>query len=161
MTQGTKSYLFGCHSFIIHPICILIAWIKEYKSFPCFWEICCIFLHDIGHIGKQYLSDPKQKIDHWILGALIARKLFGEKGFSFIAGHTNKSKYPRSKLFIPDKKSWLYSPKWWLILNDKIEDFGAGPDYPDIWIQMVRENAEAGFPKGSHDMYLEYSKYHN
>lgn len=155
MNEGTKSYLFGCHHFFIHPLLVLIAWIKEYKTFPKFWELICIFLHDIGHVGKQYLSDPKEKQKHWMLGADIAYKLFGLKGFYLIAGHTTQNSHPRSKLFIPDKKSWLIAPNWWLWLNYKIEDFQSEAAKPKAWKALVSENVKNGYPKGNHEMYLE------
>ena len=93
MTEGTKSYLFGCHQFFIHPLIVVIAWIKLYKKFPKFWELVCIFLHDIGHIGKNYLTNYEEKRQHWILGARIAKRLFGWKGYHLICGHTTQSYY--------------------------------------------------------------------
>ena len=155
LSEGTISYLIGCHQFFLHPLWVLVAWIKEYRSLPKFWELCCIFLHDIGHIGKDYLSDSKQKAEHWILGAKIARLLFGEKGFLLIAGHVTKSPYPRSKLYLPDKRSWLEAPDWWLLSNSLIEDFETNASLPKNWKRLVRENIENGCPKGSHELYLE------
>jgi len=155
MTEGTISYLIGCHSFLIHPLCVLVAWHKEYRRWPKFWELVCIFLHDIGHIGKQYLSDPKQKAGHWILGARIAGKLFGLKGFLMVAGHSKGTGYPRSALYVPDKRSWLEAPYWWLWLNYRAERFGPGITDPKEWKRVVAENARNGYAKGSHQLYLE------
>ena len=56
LSEGTKSYLIGSHQFLLHPIWVLLAWRLEYKSWPKWWEIICIFLHDIGICGRQYLS---------------------------------------------------------------------------------------------------------
>ena len=156
MSEGTISYLIGCHHFFLHPLWVLVAWIKEYRSFPKPWELACIFLHDIGHIGKEYLTDPKQKAEHWKLGAIIAGKLFGEKGFLMVAGHSKGSGFPRSKLFVPDKKSWIVAPAWWLRSNSWFEDFGSTFSHPGKWKALCIENANAGFPKGSHEMYLEH-----
>jgi len=156
MSEGTISYLIGCHHFLIHPLCVLVAWVKEYRSWPSWWELCCIFLHDIGHIGKQYLTDPQEKADHWKMGARIAGKLFGRKGFLLVAGHTTQSGYPRSRLFIPDKRSWIEAPDWWLWSNHFFEDFGSDASKPHNWKRIVGENLRNGCPKGSHALYLEH-----
>jgi hypothetical protein len=156
MTQGTKSVLFGCHQFLIHPLLVLIAWVKYYRSVPALWQIVCIFLHDVGHIGKQYLDDPIAKAGHWRLGAKIAGKLFGRKGFEFVAGHVTRSICPRSMLYYPDKLSWLISPNVWLNLNSLIEDFGTEASKAENWKRIVAQNVENGFAKGSHELYLEH-----
>jgi len=155
MTEGTKSYLIGCHQFLLHPIWVLMAWRLEYKSWPGWWEVVCIFLHDIGHIGKQYLSDPKQKAEHWKLGAKIADRLFGGKGFLMIAGHNTHSGYPRSRLYIPDKRSWIVAPMWWLYTNYWIEDFRTEAAWPRKWKKIIAENIRNNYPKSSHELYLE------
>ena len=155
MTEGTKSYFLGCHNFLIHPTLVLIAWYKIYKKWPKFWQIVCIFLHDVGHIGKEYLSDPKQKQQHWMLGADIAYKLFGLKGFYFIAGHTTQNNHPRSKLFLPDKYSWIIAPNFWLYWNYFIENFDSEAARPKNWKRIVTQNIKNGCPKGCHELYLE------
>lgn len=71
MTQGTVSILFGCHS-PIHSVLVLMSWKKLYRHWPRWWQIVCIFLHDIGHWGLDYLDDVNQKNKHWELGARIA-----------------------------------------------------------------------------------------
>ena len=142
----------------MHPLFVLIAWHKEYRSWPQFWELICIFLHDIGHIGKQYLSDPEQKAAHWRLGAKIALRLFGFKGYALIAGHAKHPTIPRSKLSIPDKKSWIVAPIWWLTLNCKIENFRTEAAWPKKWKEIVAENLKNGCPKDSHELYLENRK---
>ncbi len=156
MKEGTISLLIGCHQFIMHPLCVLIAWHKEYRSWPKFWQLVCIFLHDVGHWGLDYLTDPEQKKRHWKLGAYYAYKLFGRKGFFFVAGHVTRSGFPRSKLYIPDKRSWLEAPNWWLKTNSIFEDFGNWySENPAEWKNIVRENLDNGCPKGSHELYLE------
>lgn len=156
MKEGTISILIGCHNFIMHPLCVLIAWHKEYRSWPKFWELVCIFIHDIGHWGLDYLSDPEQKKRHWILGACWAQKLFGIKGYLFVAGHVTHSPFPKSKLYIPDKRSWLEAPNWWLRTNSWFEDFGNWySEDPGQWKKIVKENLDNGCPKGSHELYLE------
>ena len=157
MTEGTKSYLFGCHQFFMHPIIVTVAWIRLYKRPPRLWELVCIFLHDIGHIGKDYLSNYEEKKNHWWLGSAIAFKLFGWKGDNLVAGHTSQSSYPRSKLFYADKYSRIISPIWWLRLSDKVEGFGQYRPL-ETWRRLVRENWEKGCPKGNHQIYLDIVK---
>lgn len=155
ISEGTVSYLVGCHQFFLHPLFVFIAWVREYRQFPAFWELCCIFLHDIGHIGKEYLTDLKEKAKHWYWGAAMAQRLFGIKGFLMVAGHDGSSGFPRSKLFIPDKRSWLEAPNWFLWNNRIWENFGTEASKPDNWKRIVRENARNGYPKDSHELYLE------
>ena len=157
MTEGTKSYLFGCHQFLMHPIIVVIAWKKLFGYMPKFWELICILLHDIGHIGKQYLSDYEQKKIHWVLGARIANKLFGFKAYILIAGHTKQSGYPRGNLFYADKYSWVIAPIWWLRLTEKVEKFDQLRPF-GTWRKLVKENWENNCPKGNHEIYLELKK---
>ena len=157
MTEGTKSYLFGAHQFLIHPLIVIVAWKKHHGRMPRLWELVCIFLHDIGHIGKQYLSDVEEKRKHWILGARIGQKLFGYPAYALIAGHSTASGLPRSKLFWADKFSWVICPMWWILLNDKVEKFGSQRS-PWEFRRRARENWRAGCPRGSHDIYLELVK---
>jgi hypothetical protein len=153
MTEGTKSYLFGCHQFLIHPIIVVLAWQELYKRMPKFWELVCIFLHDVGHVGKEYLTYYEEKKKHWKMGARIAYKLFGLKGFHFIAGHTSQSGYPRTRLYWADKYSWTIAPRWWLRLNDKIEGFDSNRNLDD-WLALVKDNWNNGCPIGTHQIYL-------
>ncbi len=155
MTEGTKSYLIGCHHWLLHPFWVIIAWRKQYGKWPAVWETICIFLHDIGHIGKEYLSDYNQKKEHWKLGAKIALRLVGKKGFLLVAGHTTQSGYPRSRLFIADKRSWLLAPTWWLEWNYRVENYRSDAAQPRKWKKLVAENIRNGCPKGSHELYLE------
>jgi hypothetical protein len=48
MTEGTRSYLIGCHGFFFHPLWVIVAWRKVYGSYPKFWQIVCIFLLSFG-----------------------------------------------------------------------------------------------------------------
>jgi len=149
MTEGTKSYLFGCHNFLIHPLCVLFAWKKHYRQWPMFWQIVCIFLHDIGICGMNYLSVDKK--GHWRKGAKIALKLFGRKGYLFCKGHTSENGF-KSKLWIADKKSWLIAPRFWLWCNYYIEGFKVIT--PPLWISLVKKELEKENPKGAHELYL-------
>lgn len=114
MKSGTVSVLFAEHS-IIHSILVIIAWKKLYGKFPYLWEIVCILIHDIGYFGKPYLSTGNID-DHEILGAKIANKLFGKKGFELIYHHRVRNQ-PVSLLEAPDDYSWCLAPVWWLRLT--------------------------------------------
>ena len=155
MTEGTRSYLFGCHQFLIHPLVVILAWKKLYKHYPKPWEIVCIFLHDIGHIGKDYLTDYEQKKKHWKLGANIAHSLFGVSGFYLVAGHDTNSGVPRSNLFWADKYSWLIAPRWWLRSNVPVEKFTHSVDH---FLAEVKKNWENDCPFDTHQIYLDSEK---
>lgn len=157
MTEGTKSMLFGCHQIIIHPLIVLVAWYRLYRRWPKPWQLVCILIHDIGHWGKDYLTYFEHKRDHWRAGAELARRLFGDEAYWFCRWHSktsNGNSWQPNDLFYADKYSWLCAPRWWLKLNDRVERFGDDRSLDD-WLAMVRENWDAGCPKGSHQLYLD------
>ena len=118
--QGTVSILLCVHS-IIHSILVMLAWRKLYGAWPKLWQAICILIHDVGHVGLNYLDNYEGKKQHWILGARIGRLLFGQKGFCFLAGHCSSSGYPLSDLYKADKYSWYIAPVWWLRWNCLVE----------------------------------------
>jgi len=150
MTEGTKSYLIGCHQFLLHPLWVLLAWRLEYKSWPRWWELICIILHDCGVCGRQYLSDDEAKIGHWEKGAILSQKIifwcFPIKyasrfidAFYLCAGHCpGESGYMESKLSRADKRSKLIEPKWWSAFYSLVEPSLRGD--PDKWRKLVAEN---------------------
>ncbi len=170
MTEGTKSYLIGCHQFLLHPLWVLLAWRLEYKSWPKWWELICIFLHDIGICGRQYLSDDTAKKGHWYLGAHLAsdfiwmlnrRSFLHIDAYKFCAGHSSTSVFAKSKLWRADKRSWLVAPMWWLWWNYWIEwsgKKGLGVTKPPLWKKIVAENLRKRNPKGSHELYIKHRK---
>lgn len=165
MKQGTASVLFGCHS-QIHSLMVVIAWIKIYHKPPCFWELICIILHDIGHWGKNYMDDPAEKKKHPLLGAKIAGKLFGKKGYDLVIGHNNYFSNTRSKLYYPDKYSWIIAPSIWMLSNQipepKLIRKGRGRWESVIMFKdAMKENEKNGFVKRGHDIYLEQWGYSN
>lgn len=158
MKQGTASVLCGCHS-PIHSLLVLLAWHKWHRRWPAPWQIVCIFLHDIGHWGKDYLDDYEQKKKHGELGARVATRLFGQKGFDLIAGHNSYDDRPKSELYTPDKYSWVMAPTWWLILNTWVEPKlkrkgNSRRESALMFKQAAKENMEAGFPELTHEIYL-------
>lgn len=156
MTEGTRSVLFGSHNPLMHGYCVLKAWRHLYKCNPEPWELVCILVHDLGHIGLNYLSDPLQKNAHWVMGAVIARWLCGEKGFKLCAGHTNKSGYLLSALKLADKYSWVVAPLWWLHSNDRVEglDRLRGTKV-ETFIKAMKEQCDNNDWRDCHDWLLE------
>ena len=171
MTEGTKSYLIGCHQFLLHPLWVLLAWRLEYKSWPKWWEIICISLHDIGICGRQYLSDDKAKNGHWERGAFLSWRIFarldrlqkrkdclGGQAYKLCAGHTKETQlsFHESRLFRADKRSWLVAPIWWLWCNYWVEwqGRGLGVTPPPLWRELVAENLKRDNPIDSHELYM-------
>lgn len=161
MRQGTISVFLGCHS-IFHSCLVLLAWKRLYTTWPKAWQIVCIFLHDVGHIGLDYLDDFEQKKKHWKRGAEIGHRLFGPKAFVFIAGHCSYSGYPLSDLYRPDKYSWHIAPRWWLFSNCLFEPkiaMGYGRwEAVRRFKEQVKQSMESGEYKSTHSMYLERCK---
>jgi len=155
MTEGTKSWLFGCHS-IIHSYYVIKSWKILYKKYPKFWQMICILLHDIGYWGTDYLTN-KSNEGHAELGAKIARSLFGDKGYYLILGHSSKAVKKHnidfSKLEAPDDYSWIISSMLWLKWNHWVEGFNITS--PESWKEAVKKNWESGErTKSSYDNFL-------
>lgn len=161
MKQGTISILIGCHS-IIHSFLVLEAWIRLYKRLPLPWQAICIFLHDIGHYGRDYLDDESEKDKHWILGAEIAGYLFGDKGYDLVAGHCERSGLKQSDLYKADKYSWYIAPRWWCFLNTitepKLRMGYTRWEAVNKFKEQVAKSIESGEFKSTHSLYLERCK---
>jgi len=159
MKQGTVSVLFGCHS-VVHSLIVIRAWRVLYGNFPNWWETVCIFIHDIGHWGKDYLDDYDEKKRHADLGAKIAKLLFGQKGYELVIGHNACNGQVRSKLYEPDKYSWVIAPIWWMITNTFFEPklirkSSTRRQSAVMFKEAMRENMLNGWQKRGHDIYLE------
>ena len=162
MKQGTVSVLFGCHS-IIHSLFTTLAWRKLWGTWPKFWEIICILLHDIGHWGYDYLDNEALKKEHWKLGAEVAESLFGRKGRDLVSGHTTCSNKPISKMRMPDKASWLLAPEWWLISNQMFEPKLQRPgltkrESAKHWKAAVKDYLNSGKTHSLHDIFIKQTK---
>ena len=158
ISQGTVSILCGCHS-IVHSILVAKAWTRLY-GLPKLWQLACIFLHDIGHLGLDYLDDYEQKKIHWFLGAAVAGILFGIKGHALVASHCTHSGLHRSKLYYADKLSWHLAPRWWLWLNTVFEPklmvgFASRMAAVDDFKRQVADSVGNGHFRSTHQMYLE------
>ena len=168
MTEGTKSYLIGCHQFFLHPLWVLMAWRLEYKSWPAWWELICILFHDIGICGRQYLSDDKAKDGHWYLGAHYASDLlwmFNRRSSLHIAaykmcgGHSPlESNFPKSKLFRADKRARIVMPTWMMWPEYWIEIKKAGGVNPPEWRKVLKKKLASGEIFNGHELYIETRK---
>jgi hypothetical protein len=139
---------------------VVLAWKKLYGTWPSFRELVCIFLHDIGHWGLDYLNDVKQKNKHWRLGARVAGKLFGGWGYWFCAGHCKQSGASESKLYRADKYSWHLAPTWWLWTNNVFEPklkigFSSNIGAVRNFRKFVSDNIDSGKFAETHECYLE------
>ena len=158
MKQGSVSVLVGCHS-PVHSILVFVSWCILYKRPPKFWQIICIAIHDIGHWGKDYLNDYEEKKKHSILGAKIAGKLFGQKGYELIVGHNLYNGAVRSELHHPDKYSWVIAPTWWIVtttwFEPKLQRKGSTRKESAIMFKKaMKENMDTGFKELGHEIYL-------
>ena len=161
MKQGTISVLFGCHS-VIHSILVLRAWRMLYNKRPAPWQVMCICIHDIGHWGLDYLDDFEQKKQHWKAGSALAGKMFGRKGYEFVAGHCLHSQIPLSTLYKADKYSWHIAPYWWLYMHCFFEPkLSMGYTWKEAitrFKSQVRQSVESGEFRSTHSMYLDRCK---
>lgn len=102
MKVGTKGWLIGIHQFVIHPTTVFLSWCELY-GLPNIKEMFCIFIHDIGYIGKDNVDGDEGKM-HPELGAKIAGNLFGEEYKYLCAGHSRE--YAKLKGIKPSKLCW-------------------------------------------------------
>lgn len=114
MKIGTKSVLFGAHCFVIHPLFVLIAWVKLY-GFP--WNPLLwlsFFVHDLGYIGKPNMDGNEGEL-HPYWGACVMG-IFGKKWFDFVLYHSRflakKEGAHFSKLCVADKLAIVITPNW-------------------------------------------------
>jgi hypothetical protein len=162
MSEGTVSWFLGCHS-IMHSYLVWRSWKILYGHYPSWWITVCILIHDIGHIGKNYLSDYEQKKEHWGWGACIAGAWFGKKGFHLVAGHDRYSGHPESGLYKPDKYSWYIAPDWWIegntIFEPKLKmNYPSAQEARIAFKAQVKKSIESGEYRPTHDLYLERCK---
>ena len=158
MKQGTISVLCGCHD-LVHSFLVWHSWRLLYGRWPQPWQVGCIFLHDIGHWGKNYLDDEREKQKHWEGGAALAYRLFGKRGYDLVAGHCSNSGFPTSDLARPDKYSWYIAPYWWLWCNNVVEpQLMAGLSNRAAILDFrlkVKKSIESGEFASTHSFYLQ------
>lgn len=129
MKIGTKSLLFGAHQFILHPVCVLLAWWRLY-GFP--WDPriwLAALVHDWGYWGMPDIDGLEGK-RHPLFGASLMR-LFGKDWSDLALYHSRffaeKHGKPMSRLCVADKLSFCMTPKWLYLplicLTGEIEEF--------------------------------------
>ena len=138
MNVGTKSLLFGVHQFLWHPYTVARAWRFLYGRWPSLAEWVCIFCHDLGYWGKPNM-DGAEGQSHPEFGARLATKLVagiarlrfgcseqeavmrGELAAGLTLYHSRyyaaKAGHDVSALFLPDKLSLLFEPRWFYLLR--------------------------------------------
>lgn len=110
---GTRSLLWGGHQFVLHPLCVALAWWRLY-GFPRDWRLWAVFfLHDIGYLGKRDL-DGREGRYHPLLGAYFAYAYLGHEYGELCVGHSrtfaNIINRPVSKLMRADKYATVLMP---------------------------------------------------
>lgn len=142
MRIGTKSVLFGVHQFLWHPLTVLLAWRKLYKSWPHWAELIAIFLHDTpGYWSKPEMDGP-EGVNHPYLGAFWTARIVvlvtqgywidqvpfenehGGNIYAFTLLHSREVakqwKCPTSKLYAADKCAILFDPAWFYLLRARL-----------------------------------------
>jgi hypothetical protein len=130
MKIGTLSLLFGVHQFIWHPITIVCAWRKCYRRWPKWWELVAIVCHDWGYWGCENM-DGEEGQRHPEGGAAITCDIVyglscGNAMLAYAAWRlslyhsthyaaTHEARV--SDLYLPDKMSVLYDPKWFYLFR--------------------------------------------
>jgi len=115
MRVGSRSVIFGVHSFLIHPLFVAWAWRKLY-GFP--WDPrlwVAFFVHDLGYLGKPNM-EGREGQEHVVLGGRIMGSLFGPQWQEFVLCHSRhwakRVNKGFSKLCVADKLAFVMTPAW-------------------------------------------------
>lgn len=115
---GTKSLLFGVHSFWLHPWFVAAAWTVVYGFpwHPLYW--LAFLVHDWGYWGSPNM-DGTEGERHVELGARIMG-IFGKKWRDFALYHSRfyakNEGADYSRLCVADKLSFCMTPRWLYLL---------------------------------------------
>jgi hypothetical protein len=137
MKRGTKSVLFGYHSFWLHPFFVLAALRKNKIKLSVYW-ILAAFFHDLGYWGSPNM-DGEEGVEHPIKSSRMlwqfferckifaVAEVFGKLGFvvRFLMhledeiiyhSRTIAKRYQRqmSTLGYADKLAFTFYPRWLL-----------------------------------------------
>lgn len=115
MCIGSKSLLYGCHQFLIHPLIVAFCYWKLY-GFPWNPQLwLCFFLHDVGYLGCVDM-DGKYGRYHPGAGMKILKGLGLYHAAYFCVLHSRfiaeKLHSNVSRLGIADKLAVVYTPVW-------------------------------------------------
>lgn len=163
LSVGTKSLLFGVHSFWLHPFLVLVAWFKLYswpKELPIYISFIC---HDLGYLGKTNMDGPEGET-HPESGAQIMHRLFDKRivlGKTVIYGsnkwrdfclyhsrtYAARDSAEVSKLCCADKVAILLMPRFLFLflarLSGEINEYKETDGMPNAadwyWYESLRE----------------------
>ena len=108
---------------------VIWAWKVIYRKFPCVYELCSIFTHDLGYWGLAKMDDeqgqkhPEIMSDWWNLHGnrinnrmsgfhyRVADEILGHSGF-----YAERYGTDLSKLYKADKLAIVLCPKWLYLL---------------------------------------------
>jgi hypothetical protein len=115
MRVGTKSILFGAHSFLIHPLALFEAWRRLY-GFPWDPRLWVAFVvHDLGYFARASMEGAGSEV-HVKLGGKIMETLFGRRWGDLCRRHSREwcVRYgqPYSCLCVADKLAFVITPAW-------------------------------------------------
>lgn len=115
MRVGTKSILFGAHSFIVHPIAVFEAWRRLY-GFPWDPRLWIAFaIHDLGYWSRASIEGAGSEA-HVELGAKVMEKLFGRCWGDLCRRHSRewctRHGQSYSRLCVADKLAFVITPAW-------------------------------------------------
>ena len=132
MRIGIRTLVFGVHQFLLHPLAVLVIWIKLY-GLPKWHELIAIIVHDWGYWYCRDI-DGVDGIGHPLLGAEIASdivylisrdKSLAIRTWELVLGHSRHfvkayndcdiGKLQFSRLLGPDKLSAVFYP-WYIYI---------------------------------------------
>lgn len=88
MKIGTKTLLYGCHQFVLHPAYTYVAWRKLYGEFPSIGETIAIIIHDWGYWGKSNLDGEEgEKHPEWARDVLNNISVYVRNNIHFESGY--------------------------------------------------------------------------
>lgn len=119
MKLGTKSIFLGAHQFILHPVCLAIAWRRLY-GFPWQWQLwACFLFHDLGYWGKGDI-DGADGTRHPELGADLVGRMTGSWEWYFFClchsrTYAKRMNRKPSRLCVADKLAFVITPRWFYL----------------------------------------------
>ena len=164
LAVGTRSVLFGAHQFLLHPLCLFLAWWRLYgfPADPRLWVV--FFAHDLGYWGLRDLDGDAGQLHPAWGGALVGR-WFGRAWGDLCLGHSRyyaqRVGIPVSKLMRADKYAtclmplWLYVALVWLSGEYKeyiIIHGKSGAQFPPTllgWARCMRADWLAAYGPGA------------
>jgi hypothetical protein len=156
MKMGTKTLLFGCHQFIIHPFFTGLAWVKLYRKLPNWKEAVCILIHDWGYWDKPNVDGPEGErhpewAAHWAfryLDRVITddsdHPVYIEQYHANLCLYHSSTLAKRdgvgvSKLCLPDKYGITMVPIWLMVLLGKLTGETKEYKYAPNYAQAMRQ----------------------